>query len=89
VEPGLPDGLFSNPKFGKIFVGFEMEIVGIFNVPLVFLRPFGIFYGHLVYFRFVWYIFSILVYFLHIFGMFTKKNLATLRGTGRTRALIH
>jgi hypothetical protein len=39
--PGLPDGLFSNPKsqFGKFLEGLALEKMDIF--------PFGIYYGHL------------------------------------------
>jgi hypothetical protein len=40
---------------------------GIFYGHLVFLRPFGIFYGHLVYFTAIWYIFS-------CFGMFYQEK---------------
>jgi hypothetical protein len=41
-EPGLPDGLFSNQKFGYILEGLEMENVCIF-------------YDHLEYFMAIWY----------------------------------
>jgi hypothetical protein len=59
LRPGLPDGLFSNPKskFGKILEGLAMEDVGIlfgylvhFTVFCYILWTFGIVRGNLVYF---------------------------------------
>jgi hypothetical protein len=49
--PRLPDGIFSSERsqFEKIVVGLAIEDIAIFYDPLVYLRPFGIFYGHLVY----------------------------------------
>jgi hypothetical protein len=52
-QPGLPDGIFKNPKsqFGLILEGLGMENVAtylyymsIWNI----IWPFGILYGHLV-----------------------------------------
>jgi hypothetical protein len=52
--------LIFKPKI-QIWVNLEglaMEDVGIFNGHLVYLRPFGVFYGNLLYFIVIWYIFS-------------------------------
>jgi hypothetical protein len=68
LQPGLPDGIFSNQKsqFGLILEALAMEDVGIFYVHLGYftaiwyiLWSFGIFYGHLVYFVVIWYIFPV------------------------------
>jgi hypothetical protein len=64
-NPGLPDGLFSNPNlnFGKILDGLEMVSVGIIYGPLVrftamwyILWSFSICWVHLVYFYPFWYV---------------------------------
>jgi hypothetical protein len=51
--------------------GLAMEDVGTVFIHLVYLQPFGIFYGRLVYFLELWYIFPVLV-------CYSRKNLATL-----------
>jgi hypothetical protein len=64
VQPGLPDGLFSNQKskVGLILQGLAMEDVGIFRGHLIHFTvfcyiswPFGIVGGNLVYFFPFWY----------------------------------
>jgi hypothetical protein len=73
-KPGLPDGLFSNPKsqFWYILEGLAMGNLGIF-------------YDHSVYFSAIGNILWPIWYILWSFGIFfpdlvfcTKKNLATL-----------
>jgi hypothetical protein len=60
--------IFSNQKSN---LGLAMEVVGTVFVHLVYLLPFGIFYGHLIYFLNIRYIFPVLV-------RCSQKNLATL-----------
>jgi hypothetical protein len=62
MQPGLPDGIFSNQKT-KFLDGLAMEDVDIFYGHLVFLQPMGIIYVHfvifcsnLVYFSSFWYV---------------------------------
>jgi hypothetical protein len=74
VNPGLPDGMFSNQKshIGKILEGLAIEDVGIFMTIWNILWPFDIIYGRLVQFVVIWYIFS-------LWFVLTMKNLATLQ----------
>jgi hypothetical protein len=61
---GLPDGLFSNPKFpfGLILEGLTLENVDkLWPFGIFYIQTFGIFYDHLADFVFIWYIFSGLV----------------------------
>jgi hypothetical protein len=88
--PGLPDGIFSNLKYqcGQISEDLAMEDVGILYGHLVYfvtiwyiLWPFGIFCGQFEYFMAIRIIFSVLVYC-------TKKNLATMLCSAKTRTKI-
>jgi hypothetical protein len=63
LNPGLPDGLFSNQKsqFGKSLEGLRLENVDIpydhleyFTDIWDIFRTFGIFYVHLGYFTDIW-----------------------------------
>jgi hypothetical protein len=74
-DPGLPDGLLSNQKsqFGNNFQGLGLE-----NVDIPILWPFGIFFEHLGYFMTIWHIVCSFVTFFPVLVSCTKKNLATL-----------
>jgi hypothetical protein len=64
-----------NPNLGKFWRALQLKMLVYFMDIRSILRSFGKFYGRLVYFVVIWYMFS------H-FGIFTKKNLATLTQTG-------
>jgi hypothetical protein len=59
-------------QFGHILEGPAKEDTDIFYGHLVYLTAIWYIIGHLVNFMVIWYIFA-------PFGMFTKKNLATLK----------
>jgi hypothetical protein len=69
-------GIFSNQKYqiGYIFYG-----LGIDNVQVCILWPFGIFYNHLKCFMAIRYILRSFGNFLPILVCCAKKNLATLQ----------
>jgi hypothetical protein len=73
-RPGLPDGLFSNPKyqFGKKNSGPQIRKCRYI------LWPFGIFYGYLGYFVNIRFILCLFDTFYPALVSRTKKNLATL-----------
>jgi hypothetical protein len=63
----LPDGIFSkNPYLGKFWKFFRWKM-------LVFLWPFGLFYGQMVYVLVIWYIFWLFGIFFH-FGMLYREE---------------
>jgi hypothetical protein len=49
-------GKFANQKNGILLKALEWKTFVICYGHLVFLKPFGVFYGHLVNFVVVWYI---------------------------------
>jgi hypothetical protein len=78
---GLPDGFFSNQKsqFGNNF-----EDLGMQNVGIHILWPFGIFDSDMVYLTAVWCILWSFGIFFTFLVCCTKKNLATLIQTPLT-----
>jgi hypothetical protein len=55
----LPDFRTKNTKLGIFFEGLGIENVGTIYSRLVFVLPFGIFYGRWVRFGIIWYIFPL------------------------------
>jgi hypothetical protein len=58
---GMPDGIFSNQKWGKFWRVFQWKLLVYLMDIWYSLRPFGIFYGHLVYFVVIWSFFRFFV----------------------------